>query len=70
VRIPTKKITHSELKTITSSPGDAVGNIVEQVIVIGQEEARQRDSIISFLPFLPPLLAQSLLEHTTAHPSF
>ena len=70
MRIPTKRIIHSELMTITSSPGDAVGNIVEQVIVIGQEGTGQRDSIISFLPFLPPLLAQSLLEHATAHPSF
>jgi hypothetical protein len=28
VRIPTKKIIHSELMTITASPGDAVGNIL------------------------------------------
>jgi len=38
VRIPTKKIAHSELKTIRSSPGDAVENIVNQMIVMGQEK--------------------------------
>ena len=70
VRIPTKKIIHSELKTITASPGDAVGIIVEQVIVMGQEESGDTVSIISFLPFLRSLLAQSLLEHATARPSF
>jgi hypothetical protein len=37
MRIPAKKIVHSELKTIRSSPGDAVENIVQQMIVIGQE---------------------------------
>jgi hypothetical protein len=37
LRNPAKKIIHSELKTITSSPRDAVGDIVEQVIVMGQE---------------------------------
>ncbi len=37
VRIPTKKIAHSELKTIRSSPSDAVKNILWQVIVISQE---------------------------------
>jgi hypothetical protein len=30
MRIPTKKIIHSELMTITASPGDAVGNILKQ----------------------------------------
>jgi hypothetical protein len=34
LRIPTKKIAHSELMTIRSSPSDAVKNIVEQVIVM------------------------------------
>jgi hypothetical protein len=34
VRIPMKKIAHSELMTIRSSPSDAVKNIVEQVIVM------------------------------------
>jgi hypothetical protein len=38
MRIPAKKITHSELMTISSSPSDAVPSIVEQVIVIGQEK--------------------------------
>ena len=37
MRIPTKKITHSELKTIRASPSDAVKNIVRQVIVMSQE---------------------------------
>jgi hypothetical protein len=37
VLIPMKKIAHSELMTIRSSPSDAVKNIVEQVIVMGQE---------------------------------
>lgn len=36
--IPTKKIGHSELMTITLSPSGAVKSIVEQVIVIRQEE--------------------------------
>jgi hypothetical protein len=34
MRIPMKKIAHSELMTIRSSPSDAVKNIVEQVIVM------------------------------------
>jgi hypothetical protein len=34
LRIPMKKIAHSELMTIRSSPSDAVKNIVEQVIVM------------------------------------
>jgi hypothetical protein len=38
MRIPTKKIVHSELMTIRSSPNDAVKSIVEQVIVMGQEK--------------------------------
>jgi len=38
MRIPTKKIAHSELKTIRSSPSDAVRSIVQQVIVMGQEK--------------------------------
>src|SRR5436190_21009584 len=38
VRIPTKKIAHSELMTIRSSPSDAVESIVAQVIVMGQEK--------------------------------
>src|SRR5712692_3487464 len=38
VRIPTKKIAHSELMTIRSSPRDAVESIVAQVIVMGQEK--------------------------------
>jgi hypothetical protein len=70
LRIPTKKIIHSELKTITASQGDAVGIIVEQVIVMGQEESGDTVSIISFLRFLRRLLAQSLLEHATGRPSF
>ncbi len=70
LRVPTKKITHSELKTITASPGDAVGIIVEQLIVMGQEESGDTVSIISFLWFLRRLLAQSLREHATGHPSF
>jgi hypothetical protein len=39
--IPTKKIAHSELMTISSSPSDAVKSIVEQVIVMGQEESSE-----------------------------
>jgi hypothetical protein len=70
MRIPAKKIIHSELKTITASQGDAVGIIVEQVIVMGQEESGDKVSIISFLQFLRRLLAQSLLEHATGRPSF
>jgi hypothetical protein len=38
VRIPTKKIVHSELMTISSTPKDAVESIVERVIVMGQEK--------------------------------
>jgi hypothetical protein len=38
LRIPTKKIVHSELKTIRSSPKGAVESIVERVIVMGQEK--------------------------------
>jgi len=38
VQIPTKKIAHSELMTIRSSPSDAVESIVAQVIVMGQEK--------------------------------
>jgi hypothetical protein len=40
LRIPTKKITHSELKTIRSSPSDAGKSIVERVIVMGQGKVR------------------------------
>jgi hypothetical protein len=38
LRIPTKKIAHSELKTITTSPSDAGRSIVRQVIVMSQEK--------------------------------
>jgi hypothetical protein len=38
LRIPTKKIVHSELMTISSTPKDAVESIVERVIVMGQEK--------------------------------
>jgi hypothetical protein len=38
VRIPTKKIAHSELKTIRASPSDAGKSIVRQVIVMSQEK--------------------------------
>jgi hypothetical protein len=38
LRIPTKKIVHSELMTIRSSPKDAVESIVERAIVMGQEK--------------------------------
>jgi hypothetical protein len=38
VRIPTKKIAHSELKTIRPSPSDAGKSIVRQVIVMSQEK--------------------------------
>ena len=65
-----KEIIHSELKTITASPRDAVGNIVKQVIVMGQERMEETVSIISFLLCLLPLVAQTLLEHATAPPSF
>jgi len=51
VRIPTKKIIHSELKTITASPGDAVGIIVEQVIVMGQEESGTQSALFRFCRF-------------------
>jgi hypothetical protein len=62
LRIPAKKIIHSEVKTITASSEDAVGIIVEQVIVMGQEESGTV-SIISFLRFLLLLLApRSLFE--------
>jgi hypothetical protein len=40
LRIPTKKIAHSELKTIRSSPSDAGKSIVERVIVMGQGKVR------------------------------
>jgi hypothetical protein len=40
MRIPTKKIAHSELKTIRSSPSDAGKSIVERVIVMGQGKVR------------------------------
>src|SRR5580693_4395825 len=51
MRIPTKKIIRSELKTITTSPGDAVGIIVEQVIVMGQEESRTQSALFRFCRF-------------------
>jgi hypothetical protein len=70
VRIPTKKIIHSELKTITSSPRDAVGNIVEEMIVMGQEGAWVTGSIISFPPILPPSPAQDLRGHAIERPFF
>jgi hypothetical protein len=38
VRIPAKKIAHSELKTIRASPIDAGKVIVRQVIVMSQEK--------------------------------
>ncbi len=38
MRIPTKKIAHSELKTIRASPSDAGKSIVRQVIVMSQEK--------------------------------
>ena len=38
MRIPTKKIAHSELKTIRTSPSDAVESIVRQMIVMSQEK--------------------------------
>jgi hypothetical protein len=34
LRIPTKKIAHSELMTIRTSPSDTGNSIVEQVIVM------------------------------------
>jgi len=49
VRIPTKKITHSELKTIRASPSDAGKSIVRQVIVMSQEKGWDTGNIISFL---------------------
>lgn len=38
LRIPTKKIAHSELKTIRAPPSDAGKSIVRQVIVMSQEK--------------------------------
>jgi len=38
VRIPTKKIAHSELKTIRTSPSGTGKSIVRQVIVMSQEK--------------------------------
>ena len=38
LRIPTKKIAHSELKTIRTSPSDAGESIVRQIIVMSQEK--------------------------------
>jgi hypothetical protein len=38
MRIPTKKIAHSELMTIRTSPSDAGESIVEQMIVMSQEK--------------------------------
>lgn len=53
LRIPTKKIIHSELKKIILSLSDAGKNIVEQVIVIGQGKMLHNSgnpiNIISFL---------------------
>lgn len=42
LRIPTKKIAHSELMSIRSSPSDAVESIVRQMIVMGQEQGREK----------------------------
>lgn len=66
LRIPTKKITDSELKKITESPGGAGKSIVRRVIVMGQGKG----AIISFPPgFWPELLAQNLREHAIDAPS-
>ncbi len=51
VRIPMKKIIHSELMTITAWPGDAVESIVEQVIVMGQEGGGNRAALFRFCRF-------------------
>jgi len=49
LRIPTKKIAHSDLKTIRTSPSDAGKVIVRQVIVMSQEKGWDTGNIISFL---------------------
>ena len=51
LRIPMKKIIHSELMTITAWPGDAVESIVEQVIVMGQEGGGNRAALFRFCRF-------------------
>jgi hypothetical protein len=43
MRIPTKKIGHSELKTIIALPNDAAESIVERMIVMGQEKGSAND---------------------------
>ena len=63
-----KKIAHSELMTIRSSPQGAVESILLQVIVIGQGKAARSIAIISFLRFRRLLPAQSLRERATQSP--
>ncbi len=49
VRIPTKKIIHSELMKIITSPSDAGKSIVRRMIVMGQEKgcAHQQPYFVS-----------------------
>src|SRR5205823_13025174 len=68
LRITMKKIAHSELMTIRSSPNDAVKSIVMQMIVMGQGKVRNTVDIISFLLVRRAVPAQSLREHATGFP--
>ena len=63
MRIPTKKIIHSELKKIILSLSDAGKNIVEQLIIIGQGKC-------STIPEIPSTSSRFFLLYPPARANF